>query len=395
MDTGRKLVICECMERPLAALFEDGKAAELHYSGRTACRVGEIYVGKIQKILPNISAAFVDIGDGILCYYSLEEKYEPVFTSKAGKKAFCIGDELLVQIQKEAVKTKQPVVTGNLNFTGKYVVLTSGSRICGVSAKLSKSRREELEKLGAEYAGEEYGIIFRTNAGQAPKALIRSEIAKLSRTFRQVMEFGKMRTCFSRIYTVPAPCISVLRDIYQDGLDEIVVEKYDGADELYHDVEAYLREEQPEDLSKLRAYTDSSYPLRKCYNLERITQEALKERVWLDSGAYLVIEPTEALTAIDVNSGKCQKKKAAFTKINREAARECARQIRLRNLSGIILIDFINMDSEEEKAELLQYLRKELSRDPNPGKVVDMTALQLVEITRKKIYKTLKESLYG
>ncbi|XCP83753.1 ribonuclease E/G [Roseburia hominis] len=395
METGRKLVICECKDRQLAALFEDGKAVELHYASQSACRVGEIYVGKIQKILPNISAAFVEIGKGVLCYYSLSEKYEPVFTSKAGKKPFCVGDELLVQVQKEAVKTKQPVVTGNLNFTGKYVVLTSGNRTIGVSAKLSPARRAELEKLGIEYADEAFGIIFRTNAKAASDELIRSEIRKLSQSMQNVLTYGRMRTCFSLVRGAASPCIAVLRDIYQEGLSEIVVEKQEGSDQLYQEVQTYLQEEQPEDLGKLRAYTDASYPLAKCYNLERITDEALKERVWLNSGAYLVIEPTEALTVIDVNSGKCQKKKAYFPQINQEAARECARQIRLRNLSGIILIDFINLNSEEEQKELLHYLRQELSRDPNPGNVVDMTALQLVEITRKKVYKTLKESLYG
>ena len=119
----------------------------------------------------------------------------------------------------------------------------------------------------------------------------------------------------------------------------------------------------------------------------------MQEKVWMKSGAYLVIQPTEALTVIDVNSGKCQKKKQAFLQVNREAAAEAARQIRLRNLSGIILIDFINLSDTSEKEALMKYLQEELYLDRNPGKVVDMTKLQLVEITRKKIRKTLAESL--
>ena len=164
---------------------------------------------------------------------------------------------------------------------------------------------------------------------------------------------------------------------------------------LHAIIQTYLETEMPDELPLLRAYTDPSYPLVKCYNLEGAIREARQERVWMKSGAYLVIQPTEALTVIDVNSGKCLKKNSHFPEINREAAREAVRQIRLRNISGIIIIDFINMKSAEEKKELLAYLQLELKKDPNPGNVIGMTKLQLVEITRKKIRKTLEESLHG
>ena len=159
---------------------------------------------------------------------------------------------------------------------------------------------------------------------------------------------------------------------------------------LHAIIQTYLETEMPDELPLLRAYTDASYPLVKCYNLEGAIREARQERVWMKSGAYLVIQPTEALTVIDVNSGKCLKKNSHFPEINREV-----RQIRLRNISGIIIIDFINMKSAEEKKELLAYLQLELKKDPNPGNVIGMTKLQLVEITRKKIRKTLEESLHG
>lgn len=394
----RKVIITECMDRLLTALVEDGKVAELHFSdsdSRKGCRVGEIYVGKVQNILPNIHGAFIEIGDKIQCYYSLEEKTPPIFTHKIGKKPLCIGDELLVQVQKEAVKTKQPVVTGNLNFTGKYVVLTSGNQTIGVSNKLPKAKRSELLELGESCTDADFGLIFRTNAGTAPFETIRQEIEKLAGQLEQVKAYGNMRTCFSLVHKAPNDCISSLRNVYQEGLTEIVVDAGIQDGELYREAEEFLRSEQPEDLSLLRAYKDSSYPLAKCYNLESIAQDARKERVWMKSGAYLVIQPTEALTVIDVNSGKCLKKSKEFSAINLEAAREAVRQIRLRNLSGIIIIDFINMKTAEEKNELMTYLQRELNRDPNPGNVIGMTKLQLVEITRKKIRKTLEESLHG
>ena len=279
-----------------------------------------------------------------------------------------IGDELLVQVEKEAVKTKQPVVTGNLNFTGQYVVLTSGNRTIGVSGKIHGARKEELQKLGQDYIDCDFGLI---------------------------VEYGKMRTCFSCLQSAPDPCVQALRDIYKKDLTEIIVEETVEDGVLYKEVQTYLETEMPDELPLLRAYTDASYPLVKCYNLEGAIREARQERVWMKSGAYLVIQPTEALTVIDVNSGKCLKKNSHFPEINREAAREAVRQIRLRNISGIIIIDFINMKSAEEKKELLAYLQRELKKDPNPGNVMGMTKLQLVEITRKKIRKTLEESLHG
>lgn len=394
----RKVVITECLGRIVTALLENQKVVELHYSPvrqKETCRVGEIYVGKVKTILPNIHGAFVEIGNGQECYYSLEEKTPPVFTRKNGKKTLCVGDELLVQVQKEAVKTKQPTVTGNLSFTGKYVVLTSGNQKIGVSSKLSRERREELLAWGKRYADMDCGIIFRTNAGEAAFETLEREIDKLLQEYQKVMKWAGMRTCYSLIYKVPEPETAILRDLRQDGLTEIIVDASVDNGGLYREIEKFLKTEQTEDLPLLRAYQDTSYPLSKCYALEHVTEEARKERVWMNSGAYLVIQPTEALTVIDVNSGKCQKKNKKFREINQEAAKEAARQIRLRNLTGIIIIDFINMRTKEELEELIQVLRKEFLKDSNPAQVVDITRLQLVEITRKKVRKTLEESLHG
>ena len=394
----QKIIITETKGRRLTALFENNKVVELHYSSDKTkpYRLGEIYVGKVKKILPNRAGAFVEIGNHMECYYPLEEKCTPVFTAKYGKNALVAGDELLVQIHTEALKTKQPSVTGNLSFTGKYAVITSGNHTAGVSNKLEKTKKEELlawwKEASLSFPGE-FGIIFRTNAGEAPKEQILTDIQKLYDEYTQIIQYGKTRTCFSCIRKAEDSSISILRDLRQDSLREIVVDAVCENGKLYQETEEFLKREQPEDLLLLRPYTDASYPLMKCYNLEQETRLALQERVWMKSGAYLVIQPTEALTVIDVNSGKCQKKKQAFLQVNYEAAAEAARQIRLRNLSGIILIDFINLSDMSEKEALMKHLQEELYRDRNPGKVVDMTKLQLVEITRKKIGKTLAGSL--
>ena len=394
----QKIVMTECKGRRLTALFEGDSLVELHYSAdkRKSYRLGEIYIGKVKKILANGKGAFVEIGKGMECYYSLEEKYESIFTNKPSKKALAVGDELMVQVQKEAVKTKQPTVTGNLNFAVKYVVLTSGNQKAGGASKLSKQKREELLEWWKNQEPsftESFGIIFRTNAGEASYEQLEADIKRIYQEYEQVIQYGKMRTCYSLLKKAEDSAISVLRNVRGDGLEEIVVDGTCEYGALLQEVTAFLKAEQPEDLPLLRTYTDESYTLAKCYSMEHETELALQERVWMKSGAYLVIQPTEALTVIDVNSGKCQKKDHAFLEVNYEAAKEAARQIRLRNLSGIILIDFINMEKEEEKEELMHVLQKELNRDTNPGKVVDMTRLQLVEITRKKVKKTLAESL--
>lgn len=395
----RKVLITECYDRYLTVLMENNEIVELHYFPKMSdqtCSIGEIYVGKVQKILPNINGAFIEIGKGMECYYSLEEKHDPIYSSKPSKKKeLCVGDELLVQVQKDAIKTKLPLVSGNLNFTGNYVVLTTGNRKIGVSSKLPKEKRELLLTLGEEYKEKEYGIIFRTNAAEVSFQEIRAEIEKLEEKLTRMVTYGKTRTCYSKLQGIPNPAIAKLRDFKQNGLTEIVVDATIEAGVLYQEAEAFLKEEQPEALSMLRAYSDQSYAMKKCYRLEHFTEEARKEEVWMKSGAYLVIQPTEALTVIDVNSGKCLKKTKSFLDINLEAAKETAKQIRLRNLTGIILVDFVNMQKAEEKEQLLRYFQQELHRDSNPGIVVDMTKLQLVEVTRKKGRKTLEESLHG
>lgn len=393
----RKVLITECYDRLLTVLMENQEIVELRYFPQVMEEIGnlgEIYVGKVKKILPNIRAAFVEISKGVECYYPLDEKYEPIYSSKFSKKEeICVGDELLVQIQKEAIKTKLPMVSGNLNFTGNYVVLTTGNRKIGVSTKLSKSVRERLLDIGKEYEGKEYGIVFRTNAASASPEELAQEIQKLEEKLKKITTYGRTRTCYSKLLGIPHPAISCLRDFRQNGLTEVLVDQTILDGNLYKEAEEFLREEQPENLSILRAYADAEYPMKKCYRLEHITEEARREQVWMKSGAYLVIQPTEALTVIDVNSGKCMKKSATFLELNKEAAKEAAKQIRLRNLTGIILIDFVNLSSQDEKEELLRYFQYELNKDSNPGIVVDMTKLQLVEVTRKKGRKTLEETL--
>ena len=342
--------------------------------------------------MPNIGAAFIEIESGVECYYDMSQAANALFTHKAGRKPLCIGDELVVQISKEAVKTKAPTVSSNLSFTGRYAILTTGNTRIGTSGKLPKSLREELKERLLPYKNEEYGLIIRTNAGDADFDQILGEIKSLEQSYTALKSASQTRTCFSCLQEAPPAYISDLKNVYTEGLTEIVIED----EELYRQVREYYTREQPAELEKLRLYQSSQLPLGKLYHTQTVLERALSERVWLKNGAYLVIQYTEALTVIDVNSGKCSVKKnpsETYLKINLEAAREIARQLRIRNLYGIILVDFINMDNPDHQDELLHVLSSCCRKDPVRTNVVDMTRLQIVEITRKKTRKSLHEQI--
>lgn len=389
----RKLIITKLKGKIITAVLENEKIVEFHCSEENetqGIQLGNIYVGRVKNIVANINAAFIEVVPGVECYYAMDTNPTPLFTKKIGKKPLCIGDELLVQISKEAVKTKAPTVTSKLNLTGKYAVLTYGDTRAGVSNKIEKSEKERLMDLAKAYTTECYGIIMRTNAKDANPEMLQDELQRLVQQYEALVAQAPTRTCFSVLRCAPKEYLSELRNIYQEGLTDIVIEDK----VIYQEVKEFLEEEQPEDLDKLRMYEDKLLPLYKLYSVESHLTNALKEYVWLKSGAYLVIQPTEALTVIDVNTGKCISKKKddeAYLKINIEAAKEAARQIRLRNLSGIILVDFINMDKKESMDVLLELFEKALKEDPIATTVVDVTKLQLVEVTRKKVRRPLHE----
>ena len=391
----RKLVITKLEGKIITAVLENDEVVELHCAKQEESNhlteLGNIYIGKVKNMVGNIGAAFVEIGKGVECYYAIEENDEPIFTHKIGKKPLCVGDELVVQVSKEAVKTKVPTVTSKLSFTGKYAVLTFGDTRIGASAKLGKEERERLISIAREFASDKYGFIMRTNAKEVHKDILIGELRQLISDYEAVVMTAQTRVPFSCLKRAPRQYLRELKNIYQDGLTDIIVEDLD----LYEEIKDFLIQNQPEDLGKLRLYQEKLLPLHKLYGIEKQIERALKERVWMKSGAYLVIQPTEALTVIDVNTGKCidkRKDDKAYFKINMEACIEVAKQIRLRNLSGIIIVDFINMNSQELTEELLRRFEHELHKDAIATTLVDMTKLQLVEVTRKTIKKPFHEA---
>ncbi len=389
----RKLIVTRYKGGIAAALFDGSKAVELFYENEEESLLGNIYVGKVADVVPNIRAAFVEIEGRVPCYYSLAENTSPVCVSRGQSKKLAQGDEILVQVSRESVKSKAPTVTSNLSLTGRFLVLTTGKKQIGISAKIAKELRPQLLAAISPFQDARYGWIVRTNAAYAPAGELEREAGILAGRYEDLIAAAPHRTCRSCLYKNPPAWLLQIRDIYDTEYEQIVTDD----EALYGELQTYLREYLPAGTDALVLYRDRLLPLDKLYPLEGAFREALSERVWLRSGAYLVIQPTEALTAIDVNTGKCDRGKAGdvFYKINLEAAREIARQIRLRNLSGIIVADFINMENGEQDQDLLDALAQELKKDPVKAVVVDMTPLGLVEITRKRVRKSLAEKMKG
>lgn len=362
--------------------------------------IGDIFVAKVVNVTMHMNAAFIDYRPGEKGYLPLKTLRPPVLLNRNYDGRLRSGDELLVQLEKEAVRSKEPVFTTNLSLAGKYCVVTnetsSGNR--SVSKKCGKEIKQQL--LGAIPDAAAYGVIIRTDAAallaQPQKDGIlqplTEECLRLTALMDRLLREGIHRTCYSRIHkSLPAYLAYLL------NADLTQYRQFITDDALLHqELAGFAADYMPALSDSISLYADASYPLQKLYSVQTRLEELLSPKVWLKSGAYLVIEKTEALYVIDVNSGKnISKKNAAqyFYSINMEAAAECMRQIRLRNLSGIILIDFINMEDTVLEAQLLRELRTLAGQDRVQTVIVDMTPLGLVEITRSKKKKTLTEQL--
>lgn len=381
----------------VAALSEEERIVEIRLeSDQEKSILGNIYTGQVENIASNIQAAFVQIEPGKRCYYSLAEAQRAVFSAgRKGNGPLRPGDELLVQVRRDAMKGKLPALTSNLNFTGRYLVLTTGDKKFGLSSKLALEDRHRLSgwlKEEAERPDKEFGIIVRTNAADASKEEILKELEWLKGRYHKAVVQGRNRTCFSLVLETEPFYVAAVRDAYGRDLDEIITD----VPEIREMILGYLEEISPELKEKLRFYQDKLLPLYKLYRVETALDAIQKEKVWLNSGGFLVIQQTEAFVSIDVNSGKYTGKKKmeeTFRKINLEAAAEIGRQLRLRNLSGIILIDFINMENPDHRDELFHVLQKLLRKDPVKSRAIDITPLHILEMTRKKVRRPVIEDI--
>ncbi|MDE5891730.1 MAG: ribonuclease E/G, partial [Acetatifactor sp.] len=365
--------------RIAALIKQDRLAAVQIFSSARRSRIGTVYLGKIKKIVKNLNACFVEIADGEQCFMHMDtDRIIPFLTNRAYDGRLLEGDELLVQLEHEAIKTKQASVTAQITLQGEYFILSTGKTQAGISRKLSEARREQLRRLledwqitsqdGAVVQEEgvpPFGLVVRTRAGEADseEALsdMRREYDRLRSQFTALFQQGRYRNCYSCLYEAQTALEEALGPFQKEEYLEIVTDLPQVYEELVQ-----LKEQKRLSLveKQLRLYQDDSFSLEKLYSLSARLEEALGRTVWLKSGANLVIEQTESLTAIDVNTGKCiklpgdQSQADTVRRVNLEAAREVAWQLRLRNLSGIIIVDFINLATLDQEEELLQELRR-------------------------------------
>lgn len=406
-----KILILKLNDKLLSILIGDNHIISVQVQRQNEYAVGNIYVGKVQSISENISAAFVDLGGGYLTFLSLAEAKRALVTNRKPDGRLKPGDEVMVQISREPMKTKLAGVTTQISLAGRYVVVEpkqpqpeyrkehtastdpgddKGNKI-HVSSKLSRKLQDRFRNIEAlQQIAEDYQLIVRTNAGELEndEPLI-AESQHLAEQLQHILEVADKRTCYSCLYRAKPDYLHFIENAYTTEYDEIVTD----LPEIYED----LKEQLAESDIPIRLYEDKMLPLYKLYSIETRINELLDKRVWLNSGGYLVIEPTEALISIDVNSGKNEKgkdKEETFFKINMEAAKMIAIHLRARNLSGIILVDFINLKKNDHKTQLIEYMRDLLKQDSVTADVVDMTGLGLMEITRKKVNPSFKEQ-YG
>lgn len=391
-----KLIITEYKDKIASVLMENSRPVQISMEPKNQTSVlGNIYIGRVQNIVKNINAAFVEIEPGRICYYSLSENRRHWFGKTPENRSLHIGDEIMVQVEKDGIKTKSPMLTSNISLSGKYCVLTALSSQISFSSKIRSAQwKEHLKERLEEVRTGPWGLIIRTNAKDAEEGTILNEVLALSKAFEKLLNDREYRTCYSILYQSASGYLKEVKNAYSASLKAIVTDR----PKLYEELSSYLSAYQPEDLDKLSLYQDPMLSLASLYSLETVFSQAVQPRVWLKSGGYLVIEPTEAMTVIDVNTGKFSGKKTmreTLLKINLEAADAAARQMRLRNLSGIIMIDFIDMEADEDKERLMEHLRAAVRKDPIKTTVVDMTKLNLVEVTRKKLQPSLYQQLNG
>jgi ribonuclease G len=360
-----KLLITTWNQNRIAALVENDRICEIHPElPDNEVALHNIYIGKVEKVIPSQEAAYVEVSKGISCFLKL-----------SGNRKVKGGELLTVQVDKEASSLKKAVVTEKIVLTGRYCVVSLDHPGISFSSRLSGEEKRRWKSILSE---SDIHILIRTAAAQADEERVLNEIRYLSDYLCSIRENGQQHPAYTCLYREDF-YIGCLRGLPEENT-EIITDLSDVYETIR--VHPFL----PADW-KIRMYDDSSVSLGNLYQLNSTVENILREKVWLKNGGFLIIQRTEGLNVIDVNSGKNirgkEKEKTSY-RTNLEAASEAAFQMRLRNLSGIIIIDFINMKEDSYRESCLDQLKTELDKDPISTKFIDMTALQLAEITRRK-----------
>ncbi|MEZ5330691.1 MAG: Rne/Rng family ribonuclease [Thermoanaerobaculia bacterium] len=397
----RRLLIETDPRQTRVALIEDGRLSELHVEPVTGGgHVGEVYKARISRVVPAIDAAFVDLGldrDAFLFVDDAQsaggEEIEAGAPPRPIRELVRKGQEVVVQVVKDPLPGKGARVSTQITLPGRFVVLLPGSE--GVGAVSRRIRDEEergrLQALAAELAPEGDGMIVRTVAEGVSAVALAEDLAELAALWRAITRRAAEVSAPARLHRDLPPVVRWVRERF----DEDVAELWVDGEESWNEVREFVELRLPELADRLHREPQTARLFER-FDVERQIAAALEARVDLPAGGHLIIQPTEALVAIDVNSGSSlsgDDLEATALMTNLEAAREVSRQLRLRDLSGIIVVDFIDMVNREYREQLLERLREELEGDPVPSQITPISAFGLVEITRRRNRTAFRRSL--
>ena len=371
------------------AILEGPTLVQYYSSENTGkSKVGNIYLGKVKNVLPGMEAAFVSFGEeknGVLYVADIEGSTK---NSKI-ENLLKTDQEILVQVVKDAMGEKGARLTGQISLPGRYLVLIPNSKTKGISRRLADNERERLDKIIRKIKPNNFGVIVRTAAEGVSEESLKVDIEKLVEEWKTVSNY-QSGDAPKLIHKEPDVSIKVIREHLNSTFKKVLIDKKS----QYDEVKEYVELTSPEILDIVDHY-DDQLGLFERYHIEDQIKKALDRKVWLPSGGHLIIDRTEALTVIDVNTGKFVGKNSLEETVyenNLEAAEEIARQLRLRDIGGIIVIDFIDMESQKKQQNLLNKFKQELAKDKTRTQVFDISRLGLVEMTRKNVAAGLIES---
>jgi ribonuclease E len=390
------MLITEIGERDQIAVLEDRTLVE-HYITRSGAHsmVGNIYLGKVQNVLPGMEAAFVDVGRGRnAVLYAGEVSYDEEVDGETPRIEHVLkaGQNVMVQVTKDPMGGKGARLTQEISLPGRYVVLVpKNPEVFGISRRLPDNERRRLKDILKKVKPAEHGLIVRTAADGADAEDLQADLERLAVEWAAIEKSAKRGKAPRVLYEEPELTVRVVRDLFTEGeFKEMVTD----SPAIFERVTSYLQSVAPDLLPKVRMH-DGKLPVLETYHATEQIHKALERKVWLPSGGYVVIDRTEAMTVIDVNTGKHVGKanlEETVTKTNVEAAEEIARQLRLRDIGGIIIIDFIDMLLERNKDKVVQTLKNAMAVDKTRSQVFDISPLGLLEVTRKRVSAGLLES---
>lgn len=393
----RSMIVREKNARTQIAVLEDGVLVEHYVSNQAqASMVGNVYLGRVQNVLPSMEAAFVDVGKGRnAVLYAGEVNWDAAGleggSARRIEQALKSGDPVLVQVTKDPIGHKGARLTSQVTLAGRYLVYVPGGGMTGISRKLPDTERNRLKRILREIVPDSAGVIVRTAAEGASEDELRADIARLQGQWEAIEKKSKTASAPALLQGEPDMAIRVVRDIFNDDFSSLVVE---GAD-AWSTISSYIDELAP-DLAQKVTRWESDTDVFAVHRIDEQLAKGMDRKVWLPSGGSLVIDRTEAMTVVDVNTGKFTGSggtlEETVTRNNLEAAEEIVRQLRLRDIGGIIVIDFIDMVLESNRDLVLRRLVECLGRDRTKHQVAEVTSLGLVQMTRKRVGQGLVEA---